>query len=196
MEIDYTKFENSETLEKLFSNPILELEKSNLLVSSEIPNILNLLLSFDELFTKLKERTKFYKDTFKKVKDNKIIFYKSKKKYLSSVAFENETLEYKKNVELFECDYKIKNLEMSKFYKSFNLNEEGEIISNNDFNLIKLIRDMQNIINQNSFTPTTRIRLQNMVTTPTSTETLKDVIFGMLKNEEEKTARTITMKKN
>lgn len=194
MNIDYQKFENSELLKKLFNSPIIELEKSNILLPSELPNIFTLLLGFDEMFSKLRERADFYKNTFLKVKENKINFYKEKQKFLKSSLYENEQLEFKRNIEFLECNYKIKNLELSKKFKTFNLNEDGDIMAIQDFNLIRVIRDMQNIINQNAFSAPTRVRLQNIVSAPASSETLKDIIFGMLKNENDNT--TTILKKN
>lgn len=190
MEIKYKDFKNSKLMEEYFKEAIDDMIEKGIIIKSDLAALRSCLFSFDELLTKILEKQYFLKNDFQKVLDEKIRNYKSqiiaKEKIIEKAELEeniNYVLINNVTSEIYRLKLAIEYAEINKNYKTITIIDSGYIKDNDYFNIVKLTKEVQNILSQSGLTLDIRARLDKVFTVDKTGDTLAKTLERMIKDD-------------
>lgn len=190
MEINYKDFKNSKLMEKYFKVAIDDMIEKSIIINSDFAALRSCLFSFDELLTKTLEKETFLKNDFNKVLDEKIKNYKAliaakEKILIEAQNVENVNFVLINNVtsDIYRLKLAIEYAEINKKYKTITIIENGKIVDNNYFDILKFTKDALQILNQSGLTLTIRSKLDNIFTLDKTGDTLAKTLERMISDD-------------
>lgn len=155
-----------------FKNLIKGLKKESYFLPQDAIAINLSLFAIDEIFSKLKERARYFKSLHSQIKENDIKALEIKiEKYeaeIKSSETEHIKLEFKYQIQ--KLKNKIHIIKNSKDYLFFNFDKNGKILENKEVTLSSAIKTIHDILANNGLTSASRMRLSSLLESGTSSE--------------------------